>query len=113
MLSSDGRFSRKPIKTNGFSMIFVDFGKQVGSQNALKIYILIDSKAKCILASIFHDFDGFWDASWGQKSIQNNIEKQYKFRCVFEASHDRVWKVRGRGASPGGALAGGGFQVPY
>ena len=37
MLTSNGRFSRKPIKTNSFSMIFVDLGKQVGTENRSKI----------------------------------------------------------------------------
>ena len=70
MLSSNGRFSRKPIKTNGFLMILMDFGRQVGFQNALKIHSKFYSKIKCVLASIFHDFDRFWGSSWGQVGVE-------------------------------------------
>ena len=56
MLTSNGRFSRKPTKTNRNLMFFVNFGTQVGSENALKIDPKIYSKIKCVLASIFLDF---------------------------------------------------------
>ena len=90
MLTSNGRFSRKPTKTNGFLMIFENFGTQVGSQNALKIDPKIYSKIKCVLASIFLDFDRFWEASWGRNGSKNRCKnvskKRCKFRCVLDAS---------------------------
>ena len=59
MLTSNGRFSRKPTKTSRNSTFFINFETQVGSQNALKIDPKIYSKIKCSLASIFLDFGRF------------------------------------------------------
>ena len=90
MLTSNGRFSRKPTKTYGFSLIFENFGTQVGSQNALKINLKIYSKIKCVLASIFLDFGRFGEASWGRNGSKNRCKnaskKRCKFRCVLDAS---------------------------
>ena len=90
MLTSNGRFSRKPTKTNRKLMFFVNFGTQVGSQNALKIDPKIYSKIKCVLASIFLDFGRFWEASWGRNGSKNRCKnaskKRCKFRCVLDAS---------------------------
>ena len=71
-------------------MCFVNFGTQVGSQNALKIDPKIYSKIKCVLASIFLDFGRFWEASWGRNGSKNRCKnaskKRCKFRCVLDAS---------------------------
>ena len=90
MLTSNGRFSRKPTKNNEKLMFFVNFGTQVGSQNALKIDPKIYSNIKCVLASIFLDFGRFWEASWGRNGSKNRCKnaskKRCKFRCVLDAS---------------------------
>ena len=108
MLTSNGRFSRKPTKTYEKSMFLVNFGTQVGSQNALKINLKIYSKIKCVLASIFLDFGRFWEASWGRNGSKNRCKnaskKRCKFRCVLDASWvgvplDGQWS-RGPGPPP-------------
>ena len=88
-LTSNGRFSRKPTKTNEQLMFFVNFGTQVGSQNALKIDSKIYSKIKCVLASIFHDFGQFWEARWVEMAPKVNAKTHRKtmkilmrFGCV-------------------------------
>ena len=90
MLTSSGRFSQKLIKTIGFSMIFVDLGRQVGIENRLKIHIKMKSTSEGILASIFLNFGGFWEATWRRNSSQNRCKnaskKRWKIRCVLEAS---------------------------
>ena len=91
MLTSNGRFSRKPTKNNGFSLIFVKFGTQVGSQNALKIDPKIYSKIKCVLASIFLDFGRFWEASWGRNGSKNRCKNASKKRCKFRCVLDVSW----------------------
>ena len=90
MLTSNGRFSRKPTKTYEKTMFFLNFRTQVGSQNTLKINPKIYSKTKCVLASIFLDFGRFWEVSWGRNGSKNRCKnaskKRCKFRCVLDAS---------------------------
>ena len=91
MLTSKGRFSRNHYKTNGFSLILVDFGTQVGCQNALKMHPKIYSKIKCVLASIFHDFGGFWEASWGRNGSKNRYKTTSKNSENLDAFWKRLW----------------------
>ena len=78
MITSNGRFSRKPIKTTGFSMIFVDLGRQVGIENRSKIDIKMKSTSEGILASIFFNFGGFWEATWARNSFENRCKNVSK-----------------------------------
>ena len=80
MLTSNGRFSRKPIKTNGFSLIFLDLGRQVGIENRSKNDKKLKSTSEGILASIFLNFGGFWEATWGRNSFQNGCKNASKKR---------------------------------
>ena len=45
-----------------FHCFFVNFGTQVGSQNALKI----DQKIDAFQERFFLDFHGFWEGKWSQ-----------------------------------------------
>ena len=49
---------------------------QVGSQNRSKIDQKTESKMDGILALIFFDFGGFWEASWEGKWSQNRSKKR-------------------------------------
>ena len=91
MLTSNGRFSRKPVKTNGFSMIFVDLGRQVGIENLSKIDINMKSTSEGILASIFLNVCGFWEATWRRNSFQNRCKNASKKRCKFRCVLDVSW----------------------
>ena len=91
MLTSNGRFSRKPIKNNGVSSIFVNFWTQVGSPNALNINLKIYSKIKCVLASVFLDFGRFGEPSWGRNGSKNQCKKASKKRCKFRCVLDASW----------------------
>ena len=55
--TSEGRFCKKPYKTNGFLMIFWFSGTEVGTKNRSKIDQKLKPKMDCLLASIF---GGFW-----------------------------------------------------
>ena len=108
-LTSNGRFSRKPTKTNEQIMFFVKFGTQVGSQNALKINLKIYSKIKCVLASIFLDFGRFWGASWGRNGSKNRCKNASKKRCKFRCVLDASWV----GVPLGGQWSCGPGPPPY
>ena len=90
MLTSNGRFSLKPTKNNRKFMFFVNFGTQVGSQNALKINLKIYSKIKCVLASIFLDFGRFWEASWGRNGSKNRCKNVSKKTMQIQMRLGRV-----------------------
>ena len=119
MLTSNGRFSRKRIKTYGFSLFFVNLGTRDGSQNALKFNPRIYSKMKCILASIFHDFGRFWEASWcpnGSKNRSKNASKIWWKKACILVRFGRSRSVPGRGwclsDRRGWCFSDRGFQVP-
>ena len=80
MLTSNGRFSRKPIKNNDLSMIFVDLGRHVGIENRSKIDVNMKSTSEDILASIFLNFAGFWEATWRRNSSANRCKNASKKR---------------------------------
>ena len=85
--------------------MFVNFGTQVGSQNASKINPKICSKIKCVLASIFLDFGRFWEASWGRNGSKNRCKNASK----NDANSDAFWMRLGwvfRWTRHGGAAPG-------
>ena len=117
-LTSKGDFSRKPIKTNGFSLIFRFSAIEVGSKNVIKFNQKLHQK----MEASWHRFRGHFgtnlDRFWSSKSMKNRCQEAskthhffdrfwYRFLmllgCVLVANLPPTWGPRRAGMGPGAA----------
>ena len=98
MLSSKGRFLKKPCFSIGKIHFFEIQGVEVGSKNRSKIDIKNDAETEGLGNSILIDFWWIWEASWPSKTEPRrskiDVEKASKFDQFLKASWNATFSAQ-------------------
>ena len=94
-LTSEGQFSRKPLKTIGFSLFCWFSAIEVGSKNRTKINQKLNPKWSASWHRFFIDFVTNLARFWRSKSKKNRCQEASKRHLIFEGFWDRFLMVLG------------------
>ena len=120
MLSSKGRFLKKPCFSLGKIHFFEIQWVEVGSKNRSKIDVKNDAETEGLGNSIFIDFWWIWEPSWPSKTVPRrskiDVETASKFDRFLKASWKATFSAKKRQRCARGApraSAGRNAQVAW
>ena len=115
-LTSKDIFSRKPVKTNGFSMFFKFSAIKVGSKNGTKFNPKLHQKREASCHRFCTTFGTYLGRFWSSKSMKNRFREASKrhqifnrflyrflmiFECLLAANLPPTWRPRRARTAPG------------